>query len=39
MEWEYQQFFPRVVSSLMVIDGLWDLGLHLNLAQDTICDT
>ena len=31
--------FPCVVSSLMVVDGLWDLGLHLNLTQDTICDT
>ena len=30
---------PCVVSSLMVVDGPWDLGLHLNLTQDAICDT
>ena len=23
----------------MVVDGLWDLGFHLNLTRDTICDT
>ena len=39
MEWGHQQFFPCVVSSLMVVDGPWDPGLYLNLTQDTICDT
>ena len=39
MAWVYQQFFPCALSFLMVVDGLWDLGFHLNLTRDTICDT
>jgi len=34
MEWGYQQIFPCVVSSFMVVDGPWDPGLHLNLTRD-----